>query len=327
MRHAWGRAVGLAAAAVLVLSAGCGTDPARRPEPPIPQAGAEAPAPARAPTGRAEGAPTRRGQTFLWQIASPTASVHLLGSIHLASRDLYPLDPRIEGAFQRSSALVIETPLDSAAQQEAARKFAQAGIYPGDDAMELHVSRELLTLLQQRLARMGVPFSSVRAMRPWLLATVLILREMQRLGYEPAYGIDRYFADRAEGRKTIRTLEALDEQIAVFAGMPEPVQEQMLRETLTKLDLLETHMATALRLWKTGDAAGLDAALVAPTRTAYPDLFRRMFADRNRKMTDAVDGYLRSSGRYFVVVGAGHLVGPGGMLDLLRARGYLPVQQ
>jgi uncharacterized protein YbaP (TraB family) len=86
-------------------------------------------------------------------------------------------------------------------------------------------------------------------------------------------------------------------------------------------------MATALRLWQAGDAAGLDRALVAPTRTAYPELFQRMFLDRNRRMVDAVAGYLGGGGESFVVVGAGHLVGPGGMLDLVRARGYQPVQR
>jgi uncharacterized protein YbaP (TraB family) len=311
-RHRLGVGIGLTL--LLALVAACADGPAPRPA-----------APDAAVAGRVAEPP--RGGTFLWTIASPTATVHLLGSIHLASRDIYPLDPRIEGTFRRASVLVIETPLDPAAQREAARKFAQVGMYPPDDALDRHVRPDLIAALEQRLPPTGLPFGGARRMRPWLLATVLVLREMQRLGYEPAYGIDKYFADQAVGRKAILTLETLDEQIAVFAGMPDRVQEALLAETLGKLDQLGPLMATALRLWQAGDAAGLDRALVAPTRTAYPELFQRIFLDRNRRMVDAVAGYLRGGGESFVVVGAGHLVGPGGMLDLVRARGYQPVQR
>jgi uncharacterized protein YbaP (TraB family) len=62
-------------------------------------------------------------------------------------------------------------------------------------------------------------------------------------------------------------------------------------------------------------------------RRDFPDVFQRLFVDRNRRMATAIDGYLRTTGEYFVVVGSGHLVGPEGILDLLRAKGHLPIQQ
>ena len=45
---------------------------------------------------------------FLWELRSPTATVYLLGSVHVASGDMYPLDARIERAFQKSETLVLE---------------------------------------------------------------------------------------------------------------------------------------------------------------------------------------------------------------------------
>jgi hypothetical protein len=266
-------------------------------------------------------------KTFLWSVASPTAAVHLLGSVHVASPDLYPLDPRIESAFQRAHTLVLEMSLDPVSQVQAGQKMASAGTYPAGDSIEQHLDREVLELLQQRLKRSGASFDQMRSLRPWLVAVILTLAEMQRLGYHPALGVDTYFAGKAKDRKRIVALETLDEQVALLSGMSDTVQESMLKEALTKMDELGELLKKAQSVWRTGDAKAINELLLAPMRKDYPDVFQRLFVDRNRRMATAIDGYLRTTGEYFVVVGSGHLIGPEGILDLLQANGYLPVQQ
>ena len=265
--------------------------------------------------------PLGQTKTFLWTVSSATATVHLLGSVHVASQDIYPLDPRIETAFQRAHTLVLETSLDPASQVQAGQKMANAGTYPTGDSIDLHLDREVLVLLQQRLKRSGASFDQVRSFRPWLAAVILTLAEMQRLGYYPGLGIDTYFAGKAKDRKRIVALETLDEQVALFSGMPDAVQEAMLKEALTKMDELGALMKNAQSGWRTGDAKAIDALMVAPMRKDYPEVFQRLFVDRNRRMAAAIDGYLRTTGEYFVVVGSGHLIGPEGLLDLLSAKG------
>jgi len=150
---------------------------------------------------------------------------------------------------------------------------------------------------------------------------------MQRLGYHPHLGIDTYFAERAKDRKRIVGLETIDEQVALFSGMSDTLQEGMLKDALAKLDELAALMAKAQSLWRTGDAKAIDELMVAPMRRDFPDVFQRLFVDRNRKMASAIEGYLKTPGEYFVVVGSGHLIGPEGILDLLQAKGYVLVQQ
>jgi uncharacterized protein YbaP (TraB family) len=272
-------------------------------------------------------APVEQRKTFLWAIASPTATVHLLGSIHLVSPDVYPLDPRIESAFQRAGTVVFETAMDPASQLAAGQKLAAAGTYPAGDSIDRHLDRETLELLRQRLSRSGAPLDAVRSFRPWFVALVLSLEEMRKLGYQPDLGIDVHLADKARDRKRILGLETVDEQVALFARMSEGVQASVLRESLAKLDELGTLMNKTQLLWRAGDARAIDALLVAPLRKDFPDVYQRLFADRNRKMAAAIEGYLRTSGEYFVVVGAGHLVGAEGILNLLQRKGYAPVQQ
>jgi hypothetical protein len=253
--------------------------------------------------------------------------VHLLGSVHVASQDIHPLDPRIESAFQSAQTLVLETSLDPAAQVQAGQKLAAAGTYPAGDSIDLHLDREVLELLQHQLKKSGTSFDQMRSFRPWLAAVILTLAEMQRLGYHPSLGIDTYFAGKAKDRKRIMALETIDEQVALFSGMSVTLQEGMLKDALTRLDGLGELMAKTQSQWRTGDARAIDELMVAPMRKDFPDLYQRLFVDRNRRMATAIEGYLKASGTYFVVVGSGHLSGPEGILDLLLAKGYVPVQQ
>jgi len=277
-------------------------------------------------TQAAAAGPAAPYRPFLWTVTSPTATVHLLGSIHLATPDIYPLDPRIETAFLAAGTLVLELPLDPATQVQAASRFAKAGIYPPGDTIDLHLDRSLLEALQQRLRRSGVSFSTVRSQRPWFVALMLSLGEMQRLGFRTELGVDLHLAARAQGQKRILGLETVDEQVAMFAGMSDTLQEQMLKDSLERLDGVGELLRRALALWRAGDAEGMYELLMAPMRGEFPEIYQRLVAERNRGMAAGIEGYLRGTGVTFVVVGSGHLGGPDGILPLLRARGYQPVQ-
>ena len=276
-----------------------------------------------APAQAAAAAPSR---PFLWTATSPTATVHLLGSIHLATPDIYPLDPRVETAFQAAGTLVLELPLDPATQLQAAAQFAKAGSYPPGDTIDLHLDRAVLEALQQRLRKTAVAFSTVRSQRPWFVALMLSLGEMQRLGFRPELGVDLHLAARAQGQKRILGLETVDEQVAMFAGMSETLQEQMLKDSLERLDEVGELLRQALDLWRAGDAEGMYELLMAPMRGEFPEIYQRLVAERNRRMAAAIEGYLRGTGGTFVVVGSGHLGGPDGILPLLRAKGYTLTQ-
>jgi len=51
-------------------------------------------------------------------------------------------------------------------------------------------------------------------------------------------------------------------------------------------------------------------------------MYGRLLVNRNRTWFPTLDALLKRTGRAFVVVGAAHLVGPDGLISLLRAKGY-----
>jgi len=74
--------------------------------------------------------------------------------------------------------------------------------------------------------------------------------------------------------------------------------------------------------WMTGDLAGLEHDALDPLRELSPKLFTRLIDARNRHWADVLGARLRTPGSAVVVVGVGHLIGPGGVPALLRAKGY-----
>jgi len=263
---------------------------------------------------------------FLWQVKSATATVYLLGSVHVANKAMYPLDARIDQAFRSADTLVLETPMDASAQQQAAALLQGAGLYVPPDALDKHLDEQTMARLDAALRKLGLPLQAVVAMRPWLASLTITLMKLQTLGYEPALGIDQHY-HAAAGKKRVAALETIEEQVAFFRDMPESAQIAALRQTLEQLDELPDLMRRATEAWRRGDIVTFEKLLIEPTRKEYPELYRRLLVERNRRMTAAIDRYLAGKGTTFVVIGGGHLVGADSIVRMLQAKGHEPKQR
>jgi uncharacterized protein len=279
-----------------------------------------APASSVGPTQGPRDAPGARG--LCWRVDIGASTLHLLGSVHVARPEIYPLDPRIEGAFAESEVLVLELELDEAAQLGAARRMLELGqLAPGKRLSDV-VKPETWELLEQTQARRGQSMFGLRGLRPWLVALTLTTQALEARGFSAENGIDEHFRRAATGKKRVEALETVDGQLELFTSLTPEAEEELLRQTLEEIDQYATELDAAFRLWSAGDAGGLDRLMVAPMQREYPEMFERLFVARNRAMTERLLEMARSPRRYFVVVGAGHLVGSTGIVELLRARGF-----
>jgi uncharacterized protein len=290
----------------------------------IPQHAATQTAPP--PSAKPRSAPAKAAPLFLWQVKSATATVYLLGSVHVANEAMYPLDARIDEAFRSADTLVFETPMDASAQQRAAALLQGAGLYAPPDSLDKHLDEKTMTRLDTALRKLGLPLQAVVTMRPWLASLTLTLLKLQTLGYEPALGIDRHL-HAAAGKKRVAALETIEQQVGLFRDMPDAAQIAALRQTLEQLEELPDLMRRATEAWRRGDTVAFEKLLIEPTRKEYPELYRRLLVERNRRMTATIDGYLTGKGTTFVVVGGGHLVGGDSVVRMLAARGYKAKQQ
>jgi uncharacterized protein YbaP (TraB family) len=260
---------------------------------------------------------------FLWQATTQTATVYLLGSVHFMKREAYPLSPVIEKAFAGSDTIAVEANINDIGQ-DTLTKLRAEGFYTGNDSVANHVSSETYAYITAEAARLGFPVASLNRQRPWFLAMTMSSIELMKAGYNPHYGIDKYFLTRAAGRKKVVELETIDYQIDLLAGLPDSEQESFLLYALKDLSSLVQQVDTLMAAWTTGDSDRIAELL---EKSVGDDeklkvIHRKILTERNRNMAKKIALQLRSSGCVFVVVGAAHLVGDKGIVELLKKEGF-----
>ena len=262
-------------------------------------------------------------KNFLWRVQSKRNTVYVLGSIHLLKKDIYPLSRTIEGAFEKSDFLAVEANVNDISRLDIG-KLMESAFYPGGDSLEKHVSGKTFSLIKEETARAGLPMELVYNQRPWFLGLTLESIELMKSGYDPNYGIDKYFLSKAEGRKKISELESLDYQINLLAGLNDEEQELFLLYTLRELRILVQEVDKLVDAWKSGAVDKMESAItksLAEDRR-FHTIYDKLIYKRNRNMAQKIEGYLKTNGTYFVVVGAAHLLGDKGIIQLLKDRGY-----
>ncbi len=266
-------------------------------------------------------------KALIWQIQSDTATVFILGSMHFADDNLYPLNQTIEKSFEACQNLVLEIdPL--AVDQQAVQSYIQKrGYYQGAESVVDHTTPEVFHLLESYVNHNALPAATIYKMKPGMIALTLSSMQLERLGYSPDKGIDIYFARKAkEAAKPITSLETLNDQLDMLFTMPN--ENSFLQYTLIDLENLESFMNDIVAAWKSGDAPAMHELLLAPYEGVadYQPFIRKIFYNRNLRMASKIRKFLKSDQTWFVVVGAGHLLGDKGLISLLDKKSYTITQ-
>jgi uncharacterized protein YbaP (TraB family) len=261
------------------------------------------------------------GRGFIWEIARDGRTGWLVGSLHLATPEFYPLPASMEQAFARADTLMEEIDMDDAASPEFAGVVLSKAMYPAGTTFESQVSKETFTRASEWLARAGLPVAAFQQMKPWMVSLTVQALALQRLGFDPAHGIDKHYRDGAtrDGKRFV-ALETAAEQIDFLDRLSATTQDVMLRESLESIDTELAEIKALAAAWRAGDAAAVERIALSGFADA-PEVYKSLLVDRNHRWMPEIESCVQTRA-CFVVVGAAHLVGPDGLVALLRARGY-----
>jgi uncharacterized protein len=261
-------------------------------------------------------------KSFLWQVRSDKSNIYILGSIHFLKNENYPLKKTIEKAFDSTEKLVLEIDLKSADPGAVQRVTLEKGINRDGKTLQQNVSPETYSLAEKRAQELGIDIRALSPLKPWIVALTMTAVQLQKLGFDPKHGVDRYLAERAiKSGKTIAGLETVAFQIGLIDDLSERDQEAMLRQSLKEMDRLDSGLDQIVRAWSTGDVDSLEALLLNGMRE-YPAVYQKVIVDRNRRWLPEIEKMIERGESTLIVVGAGHLVGKDGVVELLKARGY-----
>jgi uncharacterized protein YbaP (TraB family) len=266
-------------------------------------------------------------RTFMWKATRQQGAVYLVGSVHMLTKDFYPLAPAIEAGFKDSDLLVEEVDLAEMLAPDQQFSLLARGMLPAGQRLDKVVSPATMALVNARVGSLGMPASALQQFKPWFLAMTLMAVEWEKAGFDAALGLDKHFYDRAQTEgKAVQGLETTEYQISRFDGMAMPQQDRFLAESLKDLDAEKASVQKIADAWKAGDLPTLERLVLQDVKDD-PFMYQRLLVERNRNWLPKIEALFARPGRAFIVVGAAHLVGPDGLIAMLKAKGARVDQQ
>ncbi len=264
--------------------------------------------------------------SLLWEVKGESSTVYLFGTLHFGKSDFYPMAPEIETAFRSAENLVFEVDLNDANSLDFALKMQQEGLLPPGTSLKDQLSPGTVEKLIATTQRMGLPSAQLMQLKPWFLSITLTAQQLVTLGYQPDLGTEYYLArERSEGTQILE-LESLDEQLKFLQKLN---NESFLEYTLDSLNEGSELLSGITKAWECADKDTLAELLVESfdadvlSKQEAQELKDVFLINRNKKMAEQIDGYLKSGqGSYFVAVGAAHYLGEDSIIDFLQDKKY-----
>jgi uncharacterized protein YbaP (TraB family) len=266
------------------------------------------------------------GHHIFWEVKGRHNTLYLLGSVHMLKPDDSALPPEALRAYTQSKTLVMELDLNGGGLEGSLAGETDMALLPEGQTLSMQLGPELYAKFKTHATAVGLDTDIVEHFQPWFAAVMLEQFQLGKAGFDASSGVDMQFAQRAQvDGKPIIGLETMTEQLSIFSTMSVQQQREFLRSTLDESDSDASETEEVVQAWKNGDTARLERLMRAQTQDS-PELYRKLTVDRNRKWLPRIEQMLHDDDNYLVIVGALHLIGRDGVIDLLEHQGYTPVQ-
>jgi len=260
----------------------------------------------------------------LWRVENAAGMPsYVFGTLHSSDERVTSLPDPVSEAFAQTQTLAVEVVLDNA----AIFKFGRAMMLPSDKRLDALLTPRQTGRLKDVAAHYRMPFAMVTRFKPWGAMILFSMPPAEHLrtasGHKP---LDEALRAQAEAAgKDVLGLETIDEQIETLDGMMQADQMLLLDSTLEQAGEIEDLFAGLRDAYLARDLVAvydlLNATKVEDDTGAVERFEQRLIIDRNRRMVERMGGLLQE-GNAFVAVGALHLPGQQGILQLLADQGY-----
>ncbi len=252
---------------------------------------------------------------LLWRIESGGGQVsHLFGTVHLSDPRVTDLPPSVVDVLMSSSSFGMEVLLDI----EAMLQMSRAMYYSGGQSLEEDLEPMLFESAVKLLEGYGVSPEAARNLKPWAAYMTLSLPPGKT-----AMPLDLLLLKLArQGGKETFGLESIDEQVAVFDRLTISDQAELLRQAVCHYSLFQSEVEKMIGHYVSRDLSAMMRMSLRYRSPPYDRLLKVLLWQRNRRMAQRMLPHLQKGGA-FIAIGALHLPGIGGVLDLLQEQGYV----
>lgn len=268
---------------------------------------------------------------LLWKVSGNGLSrpSYIMGTYHFAPASMMEKIPGMQQALEGCDVVVGEIEKESMMSAEAQAKMAQAMIAPLDSTLDKLFSPEDLAIVEQVFDKyfgaMGVKLSQMNMLKPNAISVQM--QAMQAVKYFPNFNQNELIdlavqtAANEMGRPSIG-LETIEEQIELLFNGPLTEQAEGLLEACKKDDLFTVQSSALVEAYMAQDLNRIEAVFTDPELGGEnAEEMEALIYDRNRSWAEKLHKMMPERAA-LVCVGAGHLPGDQGLLQLLRNRGY-----
>jgi uncharacterized protein len=296
------------------------TEPAVEPSVPIsakvatPTASASAsaaPQASAAPSASTSADPAARAQPILWEVKGPSGSTYLFGTMHLGTDGERQLNSVVWDKLDQAAAVMMEADLASMSPMD----LMKAAMLPEGTTLDQQLGPERWQKLVAKLGdKTPLPAEALKRFKAWF---ALVALTQTLLPQTPP--MDQVMQDRAKkAGKQMLYLETIQQQIDLFDQVMTP---ELLKDTIDELDKQQTLISDMQKSYLAGDVPAMEKAIFdAEDLKKHPKVYELTFTKRNQAWMPVIEKQIKA-GKTFVAVGAGHLLGPDGVVALLAKSG------
>ncbi|MBI1687068.1 TraB/GumN family protein [Caulobacter hibisci] len=257
----------------------------------------------------------------MWEVSDGDSRIYLFGSMHVLSPDLRWRTPAFDRAYAQAGKLWFETRVD--ADPVAVKALVDRYGVDASRSLTEKLPPRTVASLRAALDQRGASLDRVDHLRPWAAAMMLSVLPMTEAGGSVASGADAAVTRQAvKAEKPILSFESFEQQLRLFADLPEAVEVQYLDDVAAEQVSPPRWGVDLQKAWLKGDVDRLGAILVEGMRRDRPELYEALLKRRNLAWAEVLDREMAGSGVELVTVGALHMAGPDGLPALMKARGY-----
>ncbi len=262
-------------------------------------------------------------KSLLWRVEGE--GIHpsyVFGTIHMIDEGDYFFTKVMHHAFATSDGLALEFNLEDAMNMGAQMSMLSKAFMRNDTTLKDLLTEEEYQIVEDHFNEMGIPFFLFERVKPMFL-TIFASEEMFSGFGSGMDGVKSYELELVEmanaSKMPIEGLETMEYQLSIFDSIPYRAQADMLMASLAEDDdATDSTMDTLIHYYKMQDLQRLDELINSDgTTSKYRDV---LLDNRNRNWIPVMKK-LMTQQSMFVAVGAGHLAGRFGVLQLLRDEG------
>ena len=261
-----------------------------------------------------------RAEPPVWVIKDADSTITLFGSIHLLPEVQWK-PKAVTDALHTADDVWFEIPLDPASQLAGSQSAIRFAMLPSGQTLRGMLDAPTRARLEKIAPTLNIPTAYLDQLQPWMADLVLSQAFVDKVGARASQGVEMVLFKEVPPEAQLRSFETGEQQIRMLATLPQNDQIAGLAETLRQIDEEPEAFDDIVADWIKGDLSGLAEDALEPIRKASPVYYDVMITRRNADWVKQIKQRLAGSGETLMVVGVGHLVGPGGVPELLRKEG------